>query len=130
MQAVSPAPRSTATLAPSAMNFLTVSGVAATRVSPAARSCRTAMRIAAAGPVPGSSGNQEHDEQGDQGDHRQRPFEQVDEPAVGLLVCLQVIAGLRHAEAPIVSSLTSCSIRPEAAAQALLSLPRPLASTA
>src|SRR6478736_1816181 len=120
MQAVSPAPRSTATRAPRAMNFRTVSGVAATRVSPAARSCRTAMRIAAAGAVPGSSGNQQNDEQGDQGDHRQGPLEQVDEPAVSLLVCLQVVAGLRHAEAPIVCSLAPCSIRPGAAAQALL----------
>ena len=34
---------STATLAPSAMNFLTVSGVAATRASPGAVSLRTAI---------------------------------------------------------------------------------------
>jgi hypothetical protein len=33
-------------------------------------------------------------------DHRQRPFDQADEPAVSLLVCLHVVRGLRHAEAP------------------------------
>ena len=38
-----PRPRSTATLAPSAMNFFTVSGIAATRVSPAPPSLRTAI---------------------------------------------------------------------------------------
>src|SRR3569623_2981137 len=43
MLAVSPAPTSTATSAPSAMNFLTVSGVAATRRSPSAVSLRTAI---------------------------------------------------------------------------------------
>src|SRR5882757_5393046 len=40
-----PAPRVTATSAPSALNFLTVSGVAATRGSPASVSRATAIRI-------------------------------------------------------------------------------------
>src|SRR6478735_6204513 len=102
MLAVSPAPRSTATVAPSAMNFFTVSGVAETRVSPAARSCRTAMRMPAPGAAAVSSGNQDDDEHGDQHDHRQRPPEQAEEPAVGLLVCLHVVSGLRHTQTPIV----------------------------
>src|SRR5689334_6129193 len=42
IEALSPAPRSTATSAPRPMNFLTVSGMAAQRVSPAA-SFRTAI---------------------------------------------------------------------------------------
>src|SRR5882757_2842840 len=40
-----PAPRATMTSAPSALNFLTVSGVAATRGSPASVSRATAIRI-------------------------------------------------------------------------------------
>jgi hypothetical protein len=44
IEALSPAPFSTATVAPWAANFLTVSGIAAQRVSPAA-SFRTAIFI-------------------------------------------------------------------------------------
>ena len=48
IEALSPAPFSTATSAPSAMNFFTVSGIAAQRVSPAA-SFRTAIFIGGRG---------------------------------------------------------------------------------
>src|SRR4051812_10941861 len=62
MDAASPAPRSTATSAPSAMNFLTVSGIAAQRVS-SAPSLRTAIFIRL-------SEDQEDDEADDEADDR------------------------------------------------------------
>ena len=78
-----------------------------------------ALARAAPGAAAVSSGNQDDDEHGDQHDHRQRPPEQAEEPAVGLLVCLHVIRGLRHAQTPLFA-FDAVLIRPAAAAQALL----------
>src|SRR5690606_495920 len=89
MDALSPAPRSIATLAPSAMNLRTVSGVAATRVSPAARSCSTAIRTA----LPAGSGNQDDDDQHDHRNHRHDPFQCAGEAVVSVLGGLDVVGG-------------------------------------
>src|SRR6185503_20566755 len=67
-----PAPRATATSAPRALNFLTVSGVAATRGSLASVSRATAIRIRASptpaahcsGRNPGKGEDQEADDEG------------------------------------------------------------------
>src|SRR6059058_4961862 len=70
MDAVSPAPFSTETSAPSAMNFFTVSGIAAQRVSPGA-SFRTAIFIRREG----LSVKDDEDDEGDpERDHR-RPLQ-------------------------------------------------------
>src|SRR6476469_10750005 len=73
IEAASPAPFSTATVAPSAANFFTVSGIAAQRVSPAA-SLMTAifMRLFE---------DQEDDEADDQADQR-APFEHLGEAQI------------------------------------------------
>src|SRR5207248_2588898 len=73
MDAPAPASRSIATSAPSALNFLTVSGVAAHRGSPAA-SFRTAIFI----PLFQDQQNDETDDQAREGD----PFEHHGEPRV------------------------------------------------
>src|SRR3546814_9091267 len=68
------------------MNFLTVSGVAATRVSPSASSFRTAMRM------PVRSGGEEEDD--DERDHRgdDRPdFQQAEETRIGFVRCLHFL---------------------------------------
>src|SRR5688572_30601810 len=63
MPAADPAPASTTTLAPAAANFLTVSGVAATRGSTAGSSRRTAIRIG--GSADGDGEKQEPDDRHD-----------------------------------------------------------------
>src|SRR5438128_10269741 len=60
MEALSPAPASTATCPPSAMNFFAVPGVAAPRRSPSAISLRTASFMSEA-----SVGDDEDDEHAD-----------------------------------------------------------------
>src|SRR5690606_38859768 len=95
-QAPSPAPRSTATLAPSAINLRTVSGVTATRLSPAARSCRTAIRNS----PPATSGYQDDDEEDNRRNQRDRPLEHPDEAPVGLFVGVDVVCGFHRANAP------------------------------
>src|SRR5690606_11640044 len=97
MLAPSPAPLSTATDAPSATNFLTVSGVAATRLSPAARSCKTAIRITN-GP---GSGNEEDDDERQDGRDGHHPLEKVDESAVGLLMSLHLVRGIHRESSPV-----------------------------
>src|SRR5690606_36946155 len=92
MLAPSPAPRSMATAAPRAMNLRTVSGVTATRLSPAARSCKTAMRI----PPRSGSGNQKDDDEHQQRGDRDGPFEKADEPAVGLRVGLPLLCRIQR----------------------------------
>src|SRR5215469_4563047 len=81
MRAPSPAPDSTTTFKPSPFSFRTVSGVAATRASPARRSLMTASFIdsgtdSAVGPE-----NCEEGEKGDGADHL--PLHESDEPAPG-----------------------------------------------
>src|SRR5579872_808970 len=72
-----PAPRATATSAPSALSFFTVYGVAATRGSPASVSRATAIRIPAspigrANPLVRKSGERENQEANDEGDIARR----------------------------------------------------------
>src|SRR5690606_20048399 len=69
-----------------------------TRLSPAARSCKTAIRI----PASPKSGDQDDDEEHDRGGQRHRPFQQADEPAVSLVVLLVVVRGFHRARAPFV----------------------------
>src|SRR5215203_220105 len=81
IDAPAPAPLSTDTAAPNAMNLRTVSGVAATRFSPGAVSATTAIRSGAFI----SSGNQDDDDSRDDGDKRHRPLQHADEAAVGAI---------------------------------------------
>src|SRR5690606_19902389 len=99
IEACSPAPASTATLAPRPMNFLTVSGVAATRVSPAASSFRTAMRM------PGRSGREQKNDEGGHEHRDDRPYlEQAEEARIGFLCCFDILFG-RHWLFPLYCSL-------------------------
>ena len=94
IEAVSPAPFSTASSAPSPMNFFTVSGVAATRVSPAASSFNTAMRM-----PEGRSGDQKDDDgRYDHGDDR-TDLEEADETFIGFVRCLHFL--FRHDLSPL-----------------------------
>src|SRR5689334_9713806 len=113
MPDLTPAPGSTATSAPSAVIFLMVSGVAATRGSPASTSAATATFMippTAASRVVGSMGlsrrlpgppeaatpfgSDEEDghENDDDDDGREHAFHQIDEIAVGLLMGLVIVA--------------------------------------
>src|ERR1700692_4800666 len=97
-----PAPGSTATSAPRPIIFLTVSGVAATRGSPASVSAATATFInppTAARPALADVGilrfrssqeNRHQDKDGD--DHRHDDFHQGDEIAVRLFVSGVIVA--------------------------------------
>src|SRR5436190_20705949 len=62
MRAPVPAPVSTAMSRPSALSFLTLSGVAATRVSPSRRSFRTASFIGWVSAVRAEDGEDDHDQ--------------------------------------------------------------------
>jgi hypothetical protein len=74
-------------MAPNAMNFFTVSGLAATRVSPLAVSFRTAIRIGA-----GRSGSDSDDDEcRDQHSHDRTPLHQAEKARVGRFVCVDVI---------------------------------------
>src|SRR6185436_10068618 len=86
MDAPAPAPVSTATSAPSATNFFTVSGVAATRRSSAASSLRTPSFTRG----PSVLDDQDDDEGGDQADDR-APFHQRCEPGIALLMRRHVV---------------------------------------
>src|SRR5262249_47570858 len=68
IRAADPAPASTATSRPSPLSFLTVSGVAATLVSPSRRSLRTASFTGAL------AGPEDRQEDHDQADTDDRPF--------------------------------------------------------
>src|SRR5580693_8446926 len=82
MRAAAPAPVSTATSSPSALNFLTVSGEAATRASPARRSLRMASFMG----VPRSMRAEQGQEQHDQDDEPHRPLHELREAEPGLLM--------------------------------------------
>src|SRR5690348_1851366 len=119
MEAPSPAPFSTATLAPRPQYFLTVSGDAATRRSPASLSLRTAIFKP---PAPSSSppsillfaDDQYHDERDD--DRRDRaPFHQPGERRIGALMDLQFLVGLALGSH---NGHSSCSVRRHALARA------------
>src|SRR5271154_5171053 len=96
-----PAPGSTATSAPSPIIFLTVSGVAATRGSPASVSAATATFMippTAARPLSGrcryssGSGQENRHQDQDRDDDCHHHFHQRDEIAVGLFVSGVVVA--------------------------------------
>src|SRR6476469_4761345 len=89
IEAASPAPFSTATVAPSAANFFTVSGIAAQRASPAA-SFRTAIFIVAILPI--SLDDQHPDKADDQTEDR-APFEQSREVKIVGDVVSHVLSG-------------------------------------
>src|SRR5262249_24203974 len=101
MPDLTPAPDSTATVAPRPIIFLTVSGVAATRGSPASLSAITATFMdpptarlplyARAAPAIRSHQEKRHQDK-DHDDHRQRYFHQRNEVAIGVLVRGIVIA--------------------------------------
>src|SRR5579862_3892770 len=87
-----PAPRATTTSAPSAVSFLTVSGVAATRGSPASVSRATATRMRLSRPRRrhaarlrnrGINENQEADDEGDVGGRARAAHQAGDRPEHG-----------------------------------------------
>src|SRR5580698_7669728 len=75
MRAAAPAPASTVTSRPRPFSFLTVSGEAATRVSPSRRSLRTASFIALS--VGTENGQEDHD----QANSDDRPLHELRESA-------------------------------------------------
>src|SRR3712207_6292283 len=83
MLAVATAPRSTASVAPSEANFLTDSGVAATRRSPASVSLRTAIFTPRGSPS--VADDEDDDQTGDETDDR-APFHQAGKPLVAVPV--------------------------------------------
>src|SRR5690606_27883821 len=90
MEASAPAPASTASEAPSLANLPIVSGVAATRLSPAASSFRIAILTRLPAAVR-SIGNRNHDQQDEDGDDRKAPFDERDKARIGPLRSLHVI---------------------------------------
>src|SRR6188474_2778071 len=82
MLAPAPAPLSTARLAPRPMNFLTVSGVAATRRSPASPSLSTAIFTPQPPPV-SVRDDQDNEQCRDRADDR-AIFHQADEHMIGV----------------------------------------------
>src|SRR5271156_1175287 len=96
-----PAPGSTATSAPSPIIFLTVSGVAATRGSPASVSAATAIFISPPTPARplsgrcrffGGSGQENRHQDDDSDDDRHHHFQQRNEIAVCLFVRGVIVA--------------------------------------
>src|SRR4051794_12197070 len=104
MDAVSPAPFSTVTVAPSPMNFFTVSGVAETRRSPAAVSLSTAIFTLAC--------DQKNDERADERASHRSPFHHRGETAPGLFM-----GGIVHA---LVASVGHAILSPERVSGATL----------
>src|SRR5690554_402980 len=86
MRAPAPAPAWTTTSRPRALNFLTVSGVAATRVSPPLVSFGTARRIGGSR----SAGAEHREQDHDQHDPRERPFGEGQETGISLLMLADV----------------------------------------
>src|SRR6185437_4020092 len=85
MWAAAPAPVSTTTSRPRLLNFLTVSGVAATRVSPLAVSLGTASFIPSS-PRPLPVGPEDGQEDHHQEDEDQRVFDEGEEPRIAALM--------------------------------------------
>src|SRR5581483_856108 len=107
MRAAAPAPACTVTSSPSDLNFLTVSGVAATRVSPAAVSFRTASFIRERSGMGAENGEEHHQQQ----DPDQRPFGEAEEPGISAAVLADVhragfVIGMICHEMPLGSGRT------------------------
>ena len=83
-----PAPLSTETVAPRAMNFFTVSGVAETRLSPAARSRRTAIFIP---PATALLLDRQNDDENQRANRGRGPLHQIYEAFVSGLGGLDIV---------------------------------------
>src|ERR1700722_1868306 len=106
MQAFSPAPVSTVTAKPRAFSFLTVSGVAATRASPARRSFRTARFMGGGTDSAVGAEDCEKYEQDDGSDHL--PLHETQKPVLGF----QVLGHVGGARIRLVSGLRGHLVRP------------------